>query len=85
MMIMSSSDPLLQPFQLRHLRLRNRIVFGASSHHDTALPGPRFRAGPPRTEPAAVRLGSVGLGHPVESSPRGIQTRIAPASRFAQT
>ncbi len=43
---MSMSDPLLQPFQLRHLRLRNRVM--TTSHEpayaEDGLPKERYRA-----------------------------------------
>ena len=42
---MSTADPLLQPFQLKHLRLKNRII---STSHEPAysedgLPKERYR------------------------------------------
>jgi N-methyl-L-proline demethylase len=42
---MSSSDPLLQPFQLRHLRLRNRIMTTAHepAYAEDGMPKDRYR------------------------------------------
>ena len=41
-----SNDPLLQPYQLKHLTLRNRIM--TTSHEpaysDDGMPGARYRA-----------------------------------------
>ncbi|MEM7424625.1 MAG: NADH:flavin oxidoreductase [Pseudomonadota bacterium] len=42
---MASADPLLQPFQLKHLTLRNRLM--STSHepnyHDGGMPGEKYR------------------------------------------
>jgi 2,4-dienoyl-CoA reductase-like NADH-dependent reductase (Old Yellow Enzyme family) len=42
---MSSSDPLLQPYQLKHLSLRNRIMSTAHepAYSEGGLPGERYR------------------------------------------
>lgn len=42
----ASRDPLLQPFQLRHLRLRNRIFLSAHepAYAEDGMPGARYRA-----------------------------------------
>jgi 2,4-dienoyl-CoA reductase-like NADH-dependent reductase (Old Yellow Enzyme family) len=43
--VMVSNDPLLQPFQLKHLRLRNRIMSTAHepSYSEDGLPKDRYR------------------------------------------
>ena len=45
-----SNDPLLQPYQLKHLTLRNRII--VTSHEPTypeeGMPKERYRAWPSR-------------------------------------
>ena len=40
-----SNDPLLQPYQLKHLTLRNRIMSTAHepSYSENGLPGERYR------------------------------------------
>ena len=42
---MGADDPLLQPFQLRHLTLRNRIVSTAHepAYSEDGLPKARYR------------------------------------------
>src|SRR5580693_5533018 len=42
---MSSSDPLLQPYQLRHLRLRNRFMSTAHepAYTEDGMPKERYR------------------------------------------
>jgi N-methyl-L-proline demethylase len=41
-----STDPLLQPFQLKHLKLRNRIIITSHepAYSDAGMPGDRYRA-----------------------------------------
>ena len=42
---MSKQDPLLQPYQLKHLTLRNRIMSTAHepSYAEDGMPGDRYR------------------------------------------
>ena len=41
-----SSDPLLQPYQLKHLKLKNRLMISAHepNYHENGLPKDRYRA-----------------------------------------
>ena len=44
---MAGNDPLLQPYQLKHLRLRNRIMSTAHepSYADAGMPTDRYQIG----------------------------------------
>ena len=80
---MSSTDPLLQPFQLKHLTLKNRIM--TTSHEpaypEDGMPKERYRAYHVERAKAGVALTAVhGEIMPAPPEPRAPGVEAAPPS-----